>query len=282
MIAPLRRDDVSISVVIPTFNGSRYITECIASVLHQPVNQLEVIVCDGGSTDDTVEVVKSISRTDRRVRIHTSSTRVPIEANWTRACELGQYNFIKLLCQDDLVSPDALAAQALALMTRPDAVAVTGPRSIIDAKGRTILRRRGGRGLSYSQSGRQALRATILSGGNILGEPSALLFRNSVLQRCLPWSTRFPYLLDLEMYARVFQFGEVLSLPQVVASFRVHDTSWSLALSKQHSHDYNAWVDWVYSSSLAQEKRGDRVVSQFRASLSAMARSAIYRTKVSQ
>ena len=54
-----------VSVIIPTYNGSRFIRETIQSVLDQTYNNLEIMVVDDGSTDDTSLIVKSI--TDQRI-----------------------------------------------------------------------------------------------------------------------------------------------------------------------------------------------------------------------
>jgi glycosyltransferase involved in cell wall biosynthesis len=267
-----------VTVAIPTYNGAAHIRECLRSVLDQPLEQLEVVVCDGGSTDDTVQIIRSFN--DPRIRIETSERRLPIEENWTKACSLGRMRYLKLLCQDDLVAPASLAAQMQALQEQPHAVAVAGPREIIDSDGNIVLRRRGGTGLRRIQTGREALRTAAVSGGNAIGEPSAVMFRADALERCLPWATPFPYLLDLEMYARVFQLGDVIVLPDVVASFRVHSGSWSVALGQQQSLDFNAWVDWLLSANLIDARSGDHLRSRLRARFNQTARSIIYRMRV--
>ena len=58
-----------VSVIIPTFNAETFITETIRSVLAQSHNDLEVIVVDDCSTDDTVKLVREISRTDSRLTL---------------------------------------------------------------------------------------------------------------------------------------------------------------------------------------------------------------------
>jgi glycosyltransferase involved in cell wall biosynthesis len=56
----LRRDEISVSVVVPAFNMERFIEQCLRSLFEQTVDRLEVIVVDDGSTDRTREVVESL------------------------------------------------------------------------------------------------------------------------------------------------------------------------------------------------------------------------------
>jgi glycosyltransferase involved in cell wall biosynthesis len=267
-----------ISIAIPTYNGAAHIRECLESVLSQSCGAMEIVVCDGGSTDETVQIVREIG--DPRIRIEVSNSRLPVEENWNRACALTRMEFVKLLCQDDLLAPGSLAAQQSVLRSTPAAVAVTGCRNVINMRGDILIGKRGGRGLQAIQGGREALRVAVLAGTNVFGEPSAVMFRGEALRRCLPWSVRFPYLLDLEMYSRVFQLGDVIVLPQVVASFRVHADSWSVTLGRQQCRDFNAWTDWVIGASLLYERRGDRMRSRARARLNQAARSLVYRLLV--
>ena len=267
-----------LSVVIPTFNGARHIHTCLSSVLSQPIENLEVVVADGGSTDDTVSIVRSFA--DDRVRVVEAEQRIPIERNWTQACELSHGTFVKLLCQDDVISVGALAHQRELLIQNPRAVAAVGPRAIIDDDDRVLMARRGARGLSGCQPGRVVLRRTMLAGGNVLGEPSAVLFRSDPLTRCLPWSARFPYMLDLECYARILQLGDVVSSDQVVASFRVHRGSWSVELGDQQVKDFCRWADWLIDNKLIDVRVGDRLRSRLATRSSAFARQIVYRLRV--
>ena len=57
-----------VSVIIPTFNSSKFIVETITSVLGQTLSDIEIIIVDDGSSDDTIELVERISQTDKRIK----------------------------------------------------------------------------------------------------------------------------------------------------------------------------------------------------------------------
>jgi len=100
---------VELSVLIPNYNYARYIGETIRSVLAQGVSEIEVVVCDNASTDDSVEVVRSLCD-DARVRLSINSCNVGFAANLERVASLAKGQRMLLLSSDDRMADGALAA----------------------------------------------------------------------------------------------------------------------------------------------------------------------------
>ncbi len=67
-----------ISIIIPMFNGERYIRKCLNSILSQSLRQFEVIIIDDGSTDNSFEIVKQYSKNDKRVRVFSQKNSGPL------------------------------------------------------------------------------------------------------------------------------------------------------------------------------------------------------------
>ncbi|MCO6452456.1 MAG: glycosyltransferase family 2 protein [Caldilineales bacterium] len=95
-----------VSVIIPVFNGQRFLDETIASVLNQVYWPLEVIVIDDGSTDESAEIV----RRHADVRYHFQENRGQTAALNT-GVKLATAKFLAFLDQDDLWMPAKLATQ---------------------------------------------------------------------------------------------------------------------------------------------------------------------------
>ena len=99
---------VGMSVLIPNFNYGRYIGETIDSVLGQQESDLEVVVTDNASTDDSVDVVRAY--TDPRVRLSVNECNVGFSANLERVASLARGRRMLLLSSDDRMRPGALDA----------------------------------------------------------------------------------------------------------------------------------------------------------------------------
>ncbi|HEX7836973.1 MAG TPA: glycosyltransferase family 2 protein [Kofleriaceae bacterium] len=132
----------SLSVMIPNYNYGRYIAETIRSVLLQAPADLEIVVADNASTDDSVAVVRGIG--DPRVRIWVNPTNVGFGPNLERVAQLARGRWMLLLSSDDRMQPGAVDAYLRLVRALGD----RAPRSIwgsstwvIDAEGKRTGRR---------------------------------------------------------------------------------------------------------------------------------------------
>lgn len=100
------------SICIPNYNYGRYISDTIHSALNQEAD-VEVLVSDNASTDDSVAVVKAIQ--DPRIRLNANRWNVGLAGNLDRACDGAMGDRMMLVSSDDLIGTEALQTyQALA------------------------------------------------------------------------------------------------------------------------------------------------------------------------
>lgn len=92
-----------VSVCIPTYNAANHIGETIASVLSSTCHNLEIVVSDDASTDNTREVVRSFE--DHRILLVENETKLGVPANWNCALQKASGEFVGLLNHDDLYGP---------------------------------------------------------------------------------------------------------------------------------------------------------------------------------
>jgi succinoglycan biosynthesis protein ExoO len=95
-----------VSVIIPAYNAEAYIARALDSVLNQTFENLEVIVVDDGSTDNTVEVVKKIN--DGRIKLLINSTNLGAGASRNLALSLAKGTWVAVLDSDDWYALDRL------------------------------------------------------------------------------------------------------------------------------------------------------------------------------
>lgn len=95
-----------ISICIPVFNGENFITECIESALSQTYQNIEVIVVDNASFDNTSKLVNNI--TDSRLKYINNNENIGSINNFNRCFEVSSGDYFLLLPHDDLIPPDAI------------------------------------------------------------------------------------------------------------------------------------------------------------------------------
>lgn len=112
----------SISVIIPVYNGERYLAEAIESVLAQTRPADEIIVVDDGSTDNSAAVAQEFGPKVRSAR--QANLGAAVARNY--GVELAHGNLLAFLDADDLWLPDKLALQSAVFADKPELEAVLG------------------------------------------------------------------------------------------------------------------------------------------------------------
>jgi glycosyltransferase involved in cell wall biosynthesis len=228
-----------VSVCIPLYNGGPYIREAIESVLAQTLTGWELVITDDGSTDGSSEIAASYS--DPRIRYVRNPERLGAEGNWNRCVNEGRGIYRKLLCHDDRLHPDCLARQ-VAVLENPankSVSLVTSARRIIAPGGKLILTRRW-KQRDQLITGVRAIRQIVRSGTNLIGEPSAVLFRTADWKASGKFSARYPYVIDLDFWFQLLQRGDCFYLTDPLCDFRVSAQSWSFQLLSRQSEQTTA------------------------------------------
>ena len=115
----------AVSVIMPAYNVAPYIGEAIDSVLRQTYVDLELLVIDDGSTDETLEIATRYSLQDPRVRI-LRQVNAGISSARNHGLRVASGGVIAILDSDDMWLPGYLAAQMAILTERPQIDIVTG------------------------------------------------------------------------------------------------------------------------------------------------------------
>jgi glycosyltransferase involved in cell wall biosynthesis len=219
-----------ISICIPTYNGEKFIARTIQSVLDQTFSNFEIIVSDDGSTDKTLEIVRSFN--DPRIVRVDSLSKVGAEANWNNSVANARADLVKLVCQDDLLYRHCLQTEfeAMSLSANQDVAFCFSLRDFVTPKDRFIKGRRIANSEQKKLSKTQMLRKVVRSGGNPIGEPMAVTFRKSAFEKAGKFHG--DYVIDLNMWVGLLEIGSVLFIPRRLSAFRISKTSWTSSLKK--------------------------------------------------
>ena len=223
---------MTVSIVVPAYNNADFIEATMRSILAQTHTDLEVIVSDHGSTDDTLARLQPFAA-DARVTILSTEPGGGAVRNWNRVSAAATGEYIKLVCGDDLIAPTMVQRQ-LELFA-PGVALVSTSRSIVDAAGETLIANRGLSGLEGRHSGSAATRATVRSGTNVFGEPACVMMRTDALVAAGLWSPTETYLIDEATYVSVLEHGDFVGLREPLASFRLNGGQWSVRLAGEQA-----------------------------------------------
>lgn len=193
-----------VSVGIPNYNYARFLPEAIGSALDQPGVDVDVLVVDNASTDDSVEVVRRLARSDQRVRLVVHEFNKGQIASFNEAMHSTTGEYVAMLCSDDLLTPGSLTRSATLLDAHPNVGFTYGyPRSFTERKPeiRTDVT-----GWSV-WSGQRWFEARYRDARNVITSPEVLMRRSLVDQ--LHFDTRYPDRSDLFLWLRAALLADV-------------------------------------------------------------------------
>ena len=126
---------VQVSIGLPVYNGERYISETIESILRQTFTDFELIICDNASKDDTGRICKEFARQDSRIRYYRNSQNIGAGPNFNRTFHLSSGKYFKWAAHDDLCAPEYLQECVKVLERFPSVVLCHSDVQWIDADG---------------------------------------------------------------------------------------------------------------------------------------------------
>jgi hypothetical protein len=213
-----------VTVVTPSLNQGKFIEATIQSVLSQDYPNLEYIVMDGGSTDETLEILCSYGRRLRWVSEPDGGQSQAINTGWRMA----EGEILTWLNADDLFSPGAVRRAVLALQAAGgDVAGVYGDCVYIDEQGQPL-------GKYPSQSfdyGRLVQLAE-----DFIPQPGAFLRRNW-LERVGLLDESLHYVMDYDLWLRLGMFARLEYLPEVSAFARLHSGAKTLTGSPRFGEE---------------------------------------------
>lgn len=98
----------TISVVVCTYNGEKYLAVQLESILQQTYTNLEIIICDDASTDNTVSIINRFATADSRIRFYQNKTNLGFNENFEQVLKLAKSEWIAIADQDDIWLPQKI------------------------------------------------------------------------------------------------------------------------------------------------------------------------------
>jgi len=209
-----------ISLCIPTYNYGRFLPQTIDSILQQTFDHFEVLIIDDCSTDETEEVVKPYAIRNPRIRFIINPENLGMVRNWNLCLAEARGKYIKYLFGDDLLlSRDALQKMVSLLESEKSISLVSSSRKIIDSESNTIGMKSPFKRDLVAQ-GTKLINLCLAKQDNLIGEPTAVMFRKSDATR--GFKSQYRQIVDLEMWFYLLEKGDFAYIREPLCAFRVH------------------------------------------------------------
>lgn len=208
-----------VSVLIANFNYARFLRKSVGSVLGQSYANFEVLICDDGSTDDSVQVLRQLAASDARVR-WIQQTNQGMASALNAVFEISRGQVIALLDADDVWLSQRLSATIEAFAGAPAAGMVVHPVRAVDASGRVIKARHPWR------SDLGWLGPAIVRGEEPHLPPcSGISLHRQIAERVFPLPTAFRSWADRIVQERAALLAPVTGFDETLALYRLHGSN---------------------------------------------------------
>lgn len=228
-----------VSICIPTYNGSQFIAEAMDSALLQTYPNLEIVISDDDSADNTLEIVESYrAKTPMPIHIH-HHLHNGIGANWNYTIDMANGEYIKFLFQDDVLMPKCISEMVKLIETDKSLAIVASKRDFIVES--SFLNKETARwienmkdlqytlnldysdGIAYLDKQLFSSDEFFVSPLNKVGEPTTILFRKNLINRIGYFREDLKQVLDYEFCYRVLNNYRIAIIEEPLVKFRLHN-----------------------------------------------------------
>jgi len=199
-----------VSIVLPTYNGAKYLKEAIASISNQTYVNWQLVIINDCSTDETREICEEARRNDSRIEVYHNEANLKLPASLNRGFERSSGEYLTWTSDDNLYHPNAIEEMVKVLEKSPDTGLVYARCLNIDDNGRVI-------GIERQLSER------FLSTQCIVG--ACFLYRRQVYDAIGGYDTTLFTAEDYDYWLRVYTYFDIKRLNKVLYSYRIHGQS---------------------------------------------------------
>jgi glycosyltransferase involved in cell wall biosynthesis len=224
-----------VSVLLPVYNGERYLDGAIESILSQTYENLELIIIDDFSIDHSLEIIEGYAAKDRRINHWRNARRLGLLETYNLCLGQAQGEYIKPFSQCDLLRTPAVAKCVHYLMNEPTASLVTIGYELMDVRSNLLnATDEQEKNFAFAQrtlvpSG-EVLDRCLFPLTNHLGEPTVVMYRAQ--HQGTGFDSRLHQFADIEYWLRIIMQGDYVSIPETYAFVRRHLGSTAVSNSR--------------------------------------------------
>lgn len=204
-----------VTVLMPVYNGERYLQQAILSILNQTFEEFELLIIDDGSTDGSALIVESFQREDERVKLIKNETNLGLIKTLNKGLDLIKTKYIVRMDCDDVARPHRIQTQIKFMETHP-AVGVCG--SWINLQKASEDREY----LQAYPTTHDAIKIDMLRHCAV-AHPSVTIRKAFFDQHKLRYDEAYPHTEDYELWIRAIDHFEFANIPEVLLDYNSHE-----------------------------------------------------------
>ncbi len=212
-----------ISVIMPNYNCWKYLGEAIESILNQSFSDLEFIIIDDWSTDDSWEIIQKYAKIDKRIKAYKNEQNMHIVYSRNRALQLAAWEYIAFLDSDDAAYPERLQIQ-LDFMELPEnsKIGICGTNfDIINTTSQKIWEKK------FPRTHQECIESIWYR--NPFGQ-NTVLIRKKCFDKVWFYNNNYKNAEDLDMWIRMWKYFKLYNIQQNLSKYRVF---WGNSIIKQ-------------------------------------------------
>jgi glycosyltransferase involved in cell wall biosynthesis len=249
-------NSAAVTVIVPCFNAGRYLDACLESIAAQTFGDLEVLIVDDGSTDDSPAIAAAWADRDPRMRATALSQRGGAAGARNAGLREASGGLIAFLDADDEWLPEKLTLQTEYLAERPETAMLAAPTIVIDADGRPV----------EMTPPRSRPGYTVCIEDFLFGTPriatSSVIVRRAVVDDVGSFNERYRIIEDFNLWFRMVRCHRIEITDRPLIRYRVHDSNISRDRMTSLNMKISMWEDEIIGDPALQERFGKRLAAQ--------------------
>ena len=209
-----------VSVIITAFNAAPFIEEAVISIMGQSYKNLEILIVDDGSTDNTWQILKKLAKRDKRIKLIRLEKNLGPSLASNEAIKQAQGEFIARMDADDVAFADRIEKQVRFLQNHPQVIAVGGQCQLIDEKGEIIGTK------EFPLTNKKIYESLFMF--NPIQHPTIMINRKLLPNGLIFYQNGSVLAHDYELIFQLAQYGRLANLKDYVLFYRQHRNSLSL------------------------------------------------------
>lgn len=223
-----------ITVLMPVYNGEKYLRDAIESVLNQTYKNFEFIIINDGSTDNSRVIIESYS--DNRIILINNKSNIKLIKSLNMGLEIAKGKYVARMDCDDICSPDRLCKQLSFLEKNRDVCLIGSNFKLIDSSGKFISN------FLFPQN--HNLLCWSLCFYSPICHPS-VMFRKDVVCSIGGYNMKCLHAEDYDLWYRLSKNNKIANLPDFLLYLRKHQNNVSLTnivTHKQNANKINQYI----------------------------------------